>query len=350
MYLGRIAEIAPTEALYAAPLHPYTEALISAVPSPDPEVEARRERIILKGDVPSPANPPPGCVFSTRCPKVFDRCRVEVPALLDKGGGRRVACHLHDQPTEGRGLKAAAPTTARSASMKLRHILSGGGGERALRLRGAGRARVGRPAQHPLLAGGVDHDARTCRAAPRTSQAREPRARAAGALRREGRAGALSRRGDPDGRERRGVGGPDSDHLEAQGRAALVGRHAGDRRRRGLHLAVLHRPERRLRAAAELQRREASRRSTRRRSRSPSAVPKPFPYGPLVGAQSPILQKAQFADCLGAKAPDLHRGQHQADRHRAVHGDRLQGQRRGDARGQPELPRSGQARLRHRWC
>jgi oligopeptide transport system ATP-binding protein len=96
MYLGRIAEVAPTEALYAEPLHPYTEALISAVPSPDPAVEARRKRIILTGDVPSPASPPPGCVFSTRCPKVFDRCRIEVPALLDKGGGRRVACHLHD--------------------------------------------------------------------------------------------------------------------------------------------------------------------------------------------------------------------------------------------------------------
>jgi oligopeptide transport system ATP-binding protein len=98
MYLGRLAEIAPRDAIYARPLHPYTEALISAVPSPDPEVEARRQRIILKGDVPSPANPPRGCVFNTRCPKVFDRCRVEVPALLDKGGGRRVACHLYDQP------------------------------------------------------------------------------------------------------------------------------------------------------------------------------------------------------------------------------------------------------------
>ncbi|MFO1142749.1 MAG: dipeptide ABC transporter ATP-binding protein [Amaricoccus sp.] len=98
MYLGRIAEIAPAEALYLKPLHPYSEALISAVPSPDPEVEAKRNRIILRGDVPSPADPPPGCVFSTRCPKVFDRCRVEVPQLLDKGEGRRVACHLHDQP------------------------------------------------------------------------------------------------------------------------------------------------------------------------------------------------------------------------------------------------------------
>jgi oligopeptide transport system ATP-binding protein len=100
MYLGRVAEIAPSEALYAKPLHPYSEALISAVPSPDPEVEARRKRIILKGDVPSPANPPKGCVFNTRCPKAFARCFVDVPALLDKGGGRRVACHLYDQPAQ----------------------------------------------------------------------------------------------------------------------------------------------------------------------------------------------------------------------------------------------------------
>ena len=98
MYLGRIAEIGPSEAIYNRPLHPYTEALISAVPSPDPEIEARRKRIILKGDVPSPANPPRGCVFNTRCPKVFDRCYVDVPALLDQGGGRHVACHLFDQP------------------------------------------------------------------------------------------------------------------------------------------------------------------------------------------------------------------------------------------------------------
>jgi oligopeptide transport system ATP-binding protein len=98
MYLGRLVEVAPREALYDNPLHPYTQALISAVPSPDPEVEARRRRIILRGDVPSPANPPPGCAFSSRCPKVFDRCRVEVPPLRDLGEGRRAACHLVEDP------------------------------------------------------------------------------------------------------------------------------------------------------------------------------------------------------------------------------------------------------------
>ena len=106
MYLGRIAEIAPARVLYSAPLHPYTEALISAVPSPDPDVEARRTRIILKGDVPSPANPPPGCVFQTRCPKAFDRCRRDVPKLRDLGAGRQVACHLVETP--GQAAEQAA--------------------------------------------------------------------------------------------------------------------------------------------------------------------------------------------------------------------------------------------------
>jgi oligopeptide transport system ATP-binding protein len=98
MYLGRMAEIAPRDTLYSKPLHPYTQALISAVPSPDPEVEARRKRIILKGDVPSPANPPKGCVFNTRCPKVFDRCLTDVPALVERAPGHRAACHLYDEP------------------------------------------------------------------------------------------------------------------------------------------------------------------------------------------------------------------------------------------------------------
>ncbi len=95
MYLGRIAEISPRDALYARPLHPYAEALLSAVPEPDPNVESTRTRIILKGDVPSPANPPKGCNFNTRCPRVFDRCRVEKPDLVQVEPGRHVACHLY---------------------------------------------------------------------------------------------------------------------------------------------------------------------------------------------------------------------------------------------------------------
>jgi oligopeptide transport system ATP-binding protein len=98
MYLGRLVELAPREALYDMPLHPYTQALISAVPSPDPAIEARRKRIILTGDVPSPAKPPPGCAFSTRCPKVFERCRSEAPPLRALGQGRHAACHLVDHP------------------------------------------------------------------------------------------------------------------------------------------------------------------------------------------------------------------------------------------------------------
>ncbi|MES2813924.1 MAG: dipeptide ABC transporter ATP-binding protein [Pseudomonadota bacterium] len=95
MYLGRIAELSPSKDLYARPLHPYAEALLSAVNEPDPELAARRNRIILKGDVPSPANPPKGCNFCTRCPKVMDICRTVKPDLLEVEPGRLVACHLY---------------------------------------------------------------------------------------------------------------------------------------------------------------------------------------------------------------------------------------------------------------
>jgi oligopeptide transport system ATP-binding protein len=101
MYLGRIAELSPRDALYARPLHPYAEALLSAVNEPDPERARTRTRIILKGDVPSPANPPKGCSFSTRCPRVFDRCRSERPDLREVEPGRQVACHLHDPKNAG---------------------------------------------------------------------------------------------------------------------------------------------------------------------------------------------------------------------------------------------------------
>lgn len=87
MYLGKIVELAPRDALYEAPLHPYTEALLSAVPHPDPAQEATRERIILKGDVPSPSNPPKGCNFCTRCPKVQDICHFIEPEWRDFGDG-----------------------------------------------------------------------------------------------------------------------------------------------------------------------------------------------------------------------------------------------------------------------
>ena len=94
MYLGRIVEQAPRRALFANPQHPYTEALLSAVPVPDPDPAIRRARIILPGDVPSPIRPPSGCRFHTRCPYVFDRCRAESPELREAAPGHHVACHL----------------------------------------------------------------------------------------------------------------------------------------------------------------------------------------------------------------------------------------------------------------
>lgn len=94
MYLGKIVELAEVDSLYDSPQHPYTQALNSAVPVPDPVVEAGRQRTILVGDIPSPSNPPPGCVFNTRCPLAEERCRTEVPEWRDIGGGHFVACHL----------------------------------------------------------------------------------------------------------------------------------------------------------------------------------------------------------------------------------------------------------------
>jgi oligopeptide/dipeptide ABC transporter ATP-binding protein len=93
MYLGRIMEISPKKDLYANPMHPYTQALLSAVPVPDPK--AKRERIILQGDLPSPSNPPSGCVFRTRCPEAHERCKIDIPSLTHMGNGHYVACHLY---------------------------------------------------------------------------------------------------------------------------------------------------------------------------------------------------------------------------------------------------------------
>ncbi|MBU8537968.1 ABC transporter ATP-binding protein [Falsiroseomonas tokyonensis] len=109
MYLGKIVEVAPRRSLFGAPKHPYTEALLSAVPQPTPGIQ--RQRIILKGDVPSPINPPKGCRFHTRCPYAFDRCRVEEPVLRPiqdaMGEGHVSACHLHDLPAAQNPLSEA---------------------------------------------------------------------------------------------------------------------------------------------------------------------------------------------------------------------------------------------------
>jgi oligopeptide/dipeptide ABC transporter ATP-binding protein len=94
MYLGKIVEVADRQALYEDPLHPYTRALLSAVPIPDPALEARREHTVLRGEVPSPLKPPAGCVFHPRCPRAEGRCSAEVPPLREIKPGHRGACHF----------------------------------------------------------------------------------------------------------------------------------------------------------------------------------------------------------------------------------------------------------------
>ncbi|KJZ21026.1 ABC transporter ATP-binding protein [Loktanella sp. S4079] len=100
MYLGKIVELAPREALYDEPLHPYTKALLSAVPEPDPSLATKKERIVLKGDVPSPANPPAGCNFCTRCPSVMDICKTQEPEYFEVSPGRFTACHLYQNTND----------------------------------------------------------------------------------------------------------------------------------------------------------------------------------------------------------------------------------------------------------
>jgi peptide/nickel transport system ATP-binding protein len=114
MYLGKIVEVASRREIFANPKHPYTAALLSAVPVPDPG--RSRPRIILKGDVPSPSTPPKGCRFHTRCPMTFDRCRVEEPELKPAAPAHLAACHLHDGDPLITASAAVRPLSGKSAS------------------------------------------------------------------------------------------------------------------------------------------------------------------------------------------------------------------------------------------
>ena len=133
MYLGKIMEISDRDSLYERPMHPYTHSLLSAVPIPDPRIEARRERILLTGDLPSPSNPPSGCVFHTRCPKYKtqlsdsqrEHCRTEEPVLTEKRPGHSAYCHyaeVRNDLIEGEQAAPAAPSIISTVQAAFRSV------------------------------------------------------------------------------------------------------------------------------------------------------------------------------------------------------------------------------------
>ena len=113
MYLGKIVELGPAEAVYSNPIHPYTQSLLNAIPIPDPRANRERERKVLEGDVPSPANPPSACRFHTRCPYATEVCSVDEPEFVDYGGGHWAACH---HPLGNRTAPAAQAATPAPAA------------------------------------------------------------------------------------------------------------------------------------------------------------------------------------------------------------------------------------------
>jgi peptide/nickel transport system ATP-binding protein len=104
MYLGKLVELGSKSAVFQDPLHPYTQALLAAVPVPDPNIMASRQLMVLRGEIPSPINPPSGCRFHPRCPYATDRCVQEEPLLVDKGGAHLAACHYTDEIKSRRGV------------------------------------------------------------------------------------------------------------------------------------------------------------------------------------------------------------------------------------------------------
>jgi oligopeptide transport system ATP-binding protein len=117
MYLGKLVEIADKRTLYSTPRHPYSQALLSAIPRPDPN--SRSQRIILRGDVPNALSPPSGCSFHTRCAYAQDRCKVQTPELRDAGPGHRVACHFHESVPAMAAAESSAPASGGNFALRL---------------------------------------------------------------------------------------------------------------------------------------------------------------------------------------------------------------------------------------